>query len=287
MTDLLRRGAVGVALLALLLGVPVVIISPSLAEHFLFFPDRSDPGPPPPLASVEGEAVEVETEDGLRLRSWWYRTGPGAPAVLLLHGNAGHLGGRTPLAEGLVERGVSVLLLEYRGYGGNEGDPTIDGLVRDARAGLEELERRVGSSRTVLFGRSVGGAIGVQALAGRPVAGVILESCFTSLAEIAGSVYPILPSFFFGRLRGHLDTRAAVARIEAPVMVVHGTQDGIVPPRMGRALHEAAGEPKEWYAVEGAGHNDVFYVGGGAYFDRLARFVRGAVGGARGGAGGR
>lgn len=275
---LLRRGAVGVLLLVLALGVPVVIISPSLAEHFLFLPDRSDPGPPPALGTVDGEVVRVETSDGLRLRSWWYGTGSGRPAVLLLHGNAGHLRGRTPLAGGLVTRGVSVLLLEYRGYGGNEGDPTIRGLVRDARAGLDELERRVGGSRTVLLGRSVGGAIGAQAVADRPVAGVILESTFTTLEEVAGSVYPILPSFVFRRLRGHLDTRAAVAEMGAPVMVVHGTRDGLVPPDMGRELYEAAPGPKEWYAVEGAGHNDVHYVGGETYFDRLTRFIRRVVG---------
>lgn len=278
MPSLFRRGAVGVALFVLILGVPVVIVSPSLAEHFLFLPDRRHPGPPPNLGPVAGQAVAVETSDGLRLESWWYEAGPGAPAVLLLHGNAGNVAGRLPLARGLVERGVSVLLLEYRGYGGNEGKPTIEGLIRDARAGLEELSTRVGDERTVLFGRSVGGAIGAQALEGRSVAGLVLESSFTTLAEIAESVYPVLPSFFFRRLRGHLDTRAALVRIRAPVLVVHGTRDGIVPLHMGLELYESAPEPKEWYGVTGAGHNDVFSVGGGAYFDRLAGFVRKVTG---------
>lgn len=277
MANLLRRGAVGVALLVLLLGVPVLIVSPSVAERFLLLPDRRETGPPPTLGRVAGEVVSVETYDGLGLRSWWFEVSPEAPAVLLLHGNAGNIAGRVPLARGLVERGVSVLLLEYRGYGGNEGTPTIEGLTRDARAGLDELSERVGAAKTVLLGRSVGGAIGVQAVADRTVGGVILESTFTSLEEIAESVYPILPSFFFRRLRGHLDTRAALARVRAPVLVVHGTRDGIVPLDMGLQVYEAAREPKDWYGVTGAGHNDVFSVGGDAYFDRLARFVQRAT----------
>jgi len=270
----LLRGIALILTLVLVVGAPLVIVSPALAEHLLFLPDRRDPGGPPALGSVAGARVEIEAEDGVATYGWWYEVGRGRPAVLLLHGNAGHVGDRTPLARGLVARGVSVLLLEYRGYGGAPGEPTIPGVIRDAEAGLRFVaERAGGRERTVVFGRSLGGAVGMQALEGERVGGAILESTFTSLEAMARAVYPWLPGILFRRLRGVLDTRAAVAGLGAPLLVVHGTNDGLVPPRMGRELLDAAEGPAAWYPVAGAGHNDVFYVGGEEYFDRLARFV--------------
>lgn len=257
----------------------LTLIAPWLAERMLFLPDRSDPGSPPELAGVPGRDTTIETDDGVRLHAWWWDAGASAPAVLLLHGNAGHIGDRVPLARGLVERGVSVLLLDYRGYGRSEGRPTERGLRRDARAGLAFVAARVGDpGRVVVFGRSLGGTIAADLAAETSVAGVILEATFTSLEAIAASVYPFLPSFVVGRLRGRFDARSAVERVQAPVLVVHGTRDRIVPVEMGRTLAEAAGGRAEWYPVEGADHNDPFFVGGTDYFDRLAAFVRRAVG---------
>ena len=227
------------------------------------------------MASVAGERVELETSDGVGIFGWWYAPPGASAAVLLLHGNAGNVGGRTPLAEGLVARGIAVFLLEYRGYGGNPGEPSIAGAIRDAEAGLRFVaDRAGGEERTVLFGRSLGGAVGMQALEGAAVGAVILESTFTSLEAMANSVYPWLPGFLFRRLSGLLDTRSAVARFEGPLLVVHGSEDDLVPAEMGRELLEAGSGPRDWFEVRGAGHNDVFVVGGGAYFDRLATFVR-------------
>lgn len=268
------RAAAVILILVLLVGVPFVIVSPALAEHLLFYPDRRDPGAPPVLASVAGERVELETSDGVGIFGWWYGPPDASAAVLLLHGNAGNVAGRTVLAEGLVAREIGVFLLEYRGYGGNPGEPSIEGTIRDAEAGLDFVARRAGGEeRTVLFGRSLGGAVGMQALEGRRVGAVILESTFTSLEAMARSVYPWLPGLLFRRLRGLLDTRSAVARLDAPLLVVHGSRDDLVPAEMGRQLLEAGPGPREWYEVPGAGHNDVFVVGGAAYFDRLARFL--------------
>lgn len=278
----LRRAGALALILVLVVGVPFVIVSPALAEHLLFFPDRRDPGPPPALASVPGERVRLETADGLEIFGWWYAPSDSAPAVLLLHGNAGSIGGRTPLAEGLLARGLAVLLLEYRGYGGNPGEPSIDGAIRDAEAGLRFVSDRAGGpERTVLFGRSLGGAVGMQALEGREVGAVILESTFTSLEAMASSVYPWLPGFLFRRLRGLLDTVSAAGRLDAPLLVVHGSEDTLVPPEMGRELLESAQGPAEWYEVPGAGHNDVFVVGGESYFDRVSGFVARRVPGQR------
>lgn len=265
----------------LLVGAAVLIVSPSLAEAFLFFPGRADPGEPPDLAGVRGQAVTVRTEDGLSLTCWWYPPPEGGPVVLLLHGNAGTIRERTPIARGLIERGLGVLLLEYRGYGGNEGKPTVEGVVRDARAGYGFVRDRAGGSDgVVIFGRSLGGAVAAQVARTEAPGALILESTFTSLRAMAEAAYRFLPSFLFTRLEGHLDTRTAVddARdLGVPILVVHGGRDDLVPPAMGRTLHEAAGDGAGWLEVAGAGHNDVFLVGGEAYFDRLARFIREAV----------
>jgi len=268
------------ALAALLtLAVLLMLVSPWLAERMLFLPDASDPGPAPVVAGVTGEDVTLVAEDGVRLHAWWFEAEEGAPAVLLLHGNAGHIGHRIHLARGLVERGVSVLLLDYRGYGRSAGQPTEAGVNLDAAAGLRFVsDRSGGPERVVLFGRSMGGTLAARLAAETHVAGVILEATFLSLDEVAAAVYPFLPRFLLRRLRGRFDALAQVARSRSPLLVVHGTADRIVPVAMGRALADAASGPVEWYPVEGAGHNDAFLVGGADYFGRLAHFVHRVTG---------
>lgn len=273
-----RRVLAGVLVLLLLAGVALMVVSPGLAEHFVFYPSRADPGPAPTVRGVPGEAVEPVTDDGISLHGWLWRPDPEAPVVLLLHGNAGTIAGRLPLAAGLVERDVGVLLLDYRGYGRSGGDPSEEGIVRDAEAAVALLAGRgVGEERIVLHGRSLGAFPAARLAADGRGAGLILESAFTSLEAMAGEAYPFLPSFLFRRLAGHFDVRAAVSRVDLPVLVIHGTADSLIPPEMGRELYATAGEPRSWHPVEGAGHNDVHYVGGEAYFDRVGSFVRDVV----------
>lgn len=252
-----------------------MILSPALAEHFLFFPSREDPGRAPVLAGVQGEDVEPITADGVRLHGWWFGSGPGAPVVLFLHGNAGHLGDRTPIVAGLVERGLSVLIIDYRGYGRSEGAPTLGGVVVDARAGYDLAVARAGSeARVAIYGRSLGGAVAAQLAREAGAGALVLESTFTSLRDAAASSYSYFPDFLFVRLGGILDTRAAVAETDVPVLVVHGTRDEFFPTTMARRLHEAARGPAEWFEIPGARHNDTFIIGGDAYYDRLAAFIR-------------
>ncbi len=257
-----------------------MLVSPSLAEHLLFLPGRGDPGPPPTLDGVAGNALTLRTGDGVGIQAWWYaRPERDAPKLLLLHGNAGTIRDRIPLARGLLREGVSVLLLEYRGYGGSEGKPSEAGLHADSRAGYEYLVGKEGAGGVILFGRSMGGAVAARLAGEVPVSGVILESVFTSLEAMARSLYPFLPGILFRRLRGRFATLDRVRDVEAPILVVHGTGDELVPLAMGLELFEAAGEPKLWMGISGAGHNNVFQVGGEAYFRGLARFARSYAGG--------
>ncbi|MFC1574523.1 alpha/beta hydrolase [Gemmatimonadota bacterium] len=251
-----------------------MLLSPSLAESLLFQPSRGDPGPPPQLRGVGGRSLTLTTDDGVGIQAWWYDLGDG-PSVLFLHGNAGDISHRTPIAEGLLDEGMSVLLLEYRGYGGSQGKPSEDGVHIDALAGYDFLVEAGGDSRPiVVFGRSMGGAVAARLAARRPTGALVLESSFTSLEAMGRVLYPFLPGFLFRRLRGHFDTLASVRVVDAPLLVVHGTADEIIPLRMGLELLGGGNQPKEWLGVDGAGHNDVYWVGGGDYFRRIGDFIR-------------
>ena len=257
----------------------LMVLSPLLAEALLYQPTRGDPGPPPVLLGIRGEALTLTTSDGVSIAAWWYDAGKGGehppPMILLLHGNAGDISHRTPIAEGLLGEGLSVLLLEYRGYGSSGGKPSEAGFREDALAGRDFL---LGQSRDpariVVLGRSMGGAVAAGLASREPVGGLILESAFTSLEDMAGTLYPFLPSVLFRRLRGRFATIDLLKEVRVPVLVIHGVEDEVVPLRMGMDLLEAAGEPKEWMDVAGAGHNDVFWVGGSSYFRRIASFAR-------------
>ncbi len=262
-----------------LLGGTLMVFSPSVAEFLLFQPSRGDPGVPPILQGVAGRNVSLTTADGIEIQAWWYEVegnglGP-VPSVLFFHGNAGDISHRMPIAEGLLREGLSVLLLEYRGYGGSGGKPSEEGFYQDALAGWTFLlEQKGGPARIVIFGRSMGAAVAARLAANRPPGGLVLESAFTSLKAIGQSVYPFLPAFFFSRLKGRFATRDWVERVEAPLLVIHGNEDELVPLTMGRDILDAGRGPKEWLAVPGAGHNDVFWVGGSEYFRRIGDFAR-------------
>lgn len=309
-------------LLLALGGTLVLLTSPLFVERLVFLPDRSDPGPPPVLAGVSGEALELAATDGTRLRAWWYEApippgGPpwepavelpgSAPAVLFLHGNAGHWGHRAFQAEGMLREGVSVLLLGYRGYGtsGEGRRPTEAGVIQDAEAGFHWLTHQAGGAhRVVVHGRSLGGAVGAGLLRDPSVqpAGLVLESTFTNLEAMARAAYPgltrILPGFLLRRLRGRFEVEGVVASYEGPVltpgaeargdrsgsdglpvMVIHGLADALVPAAMGRAIHAAAAanpavRVDPFLEVPGAGHNDLPWVMGADYFREVAAFVR-------------
>ena len=253
-------------------------ISPTFAERLLFHPEHLGSTSPPVVAGTRARDIWLTAEDGTRIHSWLFEVPGEAPIVILFHGNAGHIGHRTPLAAGLVSRQLSVLLVDYRGYGRSEGRPSEKGLYLDGEATYGFVVDRLGGARkVVLFGRSLGAAVATHVASRREVGCLVLEAPFTSLGEIAAAVYPFLPSFLFRRLRGRLDTLTEISRVSSPVLVIHGTRDRIVPFRMGEAIYRAAPEPRTWFPVEGAGHNDVYYVGGDDYFDRIACFIQQAL----------
>lgn len=223
-------------------------------RRMIYFPDRSRPAPPPGV-----DEITLTTADGLALTAWSVgdgeRTGSvgkASTAVLVAPGNGGNRAGRVDLARALAREGLAVLLLEYRGYGGNPGAPSEKGLALDARAAWEHLAARHG--RVVLLGESLGCAVVTRLATQVAPHGMVLRSPFTSLVDAGRAHYPFLPVGLL--LRDRFPVRTTVGTVTAPTIVVYGTRDSVVPAAQSRAVAEAAANLVEAVAVEGADHND-------------------------------
>jgi fermentation-respiration switch protein FrsA (DUF1100 family) len=263
-----------VATLARFLGLVVlaylalVVLVWSLQRRMQYLPDGRVPRLPAGAGSGLRE-VELETADGLRLGAWYAR-GERPLAFLLLHGNAGHRGDRLPWIRALQGTGASVLALDYRGYGGNEGAPTEEGLLLDAEAGARFLADQ-GARALVYVGESLGSGVAVGLAARRAPAALVLVSGFPSLVPIARGAYPWLPVALL--MRDRFECSTTLSTLEVPVLFVHGEADTIVPVELGRELHAAAAGPKTWWSVPGREHNDLPYVDLPGFLARLEAFL--------------
>lgn len=244
-----------------------------LVESRIFFPDRHLEAGPADYG-LAAEEVWLEAPGSPRLHGWFCPAG-GGNLLLFCHGNAGNISHRLDNVLRLVRAGLGVFIFDYRGYGRSEGRPSEEGIYADALTAYDWAQARAAADggRLVVFGRSLGGAAAVHLAARRRPAGVILESTFTNLADMARRHFPLpLPASL---LAGRFDSLGRIGEMSCPLLVIHGDRDEIVPLELGRRLYEAAPRPKEWLALAGAGHNDTYLVGGPAYFERLARFAAG------------
>lgn len=232
----------------------------------------------PAVFGLRHEETFLVAEDGVRLHAWLLPLEGATRTVLVCNGNAGNMSYRLDRAVEMQRRlGVSVLLFDYRGYGRSEGSPDEQGTYRDARAAYQYLveTRRVSAKDLVLFGESLGAAIAVQVALERPAGALIIESAFTSIPDMARSAYPFLPPV--GPLiRTRYETLGKVPKLALPLLVLHGERDEIVPLAQGRRLFEAAGGPKRFFVIPGAGHNDTYVTGGEAYWRALREFLEAA-----------
>ena len=232
----------------------------ALQRQLIYFPDTT---PVPPASQVIDGArdVTLSTADGLELGAWFV---PAAPtegredrgyAVLVAPGNGGSRLGRATLAERLSERGFAVLLMDYRGYGGNPGSPSEHGIVLDADAAVVALtELGYPPGRTIYLGESLGTGV-VAALARRaPPAAMVLRSPFTELADVGAHHYPWLPVRLL--LSDRFDVVENVRQSEVPLVVVYGDQDSVVPSKLSAAVADAAPGLVDEVVLEGVDHND-------------------------------
>lgn len=236
----------------------------------------------PPVDSVLGGAEEavLRTADGLDLGAWFLPGGTSASAAALIvfNGNAGDRSFRSGLARSLSRAGLSVLLFDYRGYGGNPGRPTEAGLLEDARAARRWLEGKesVDPGRIVYFGESLGCAVALALASEQPPAALVLRSPFPSLVHVGRYHYPFLP--VGPLLADRFDCLHLARTLRCPVLVIVGERDRIVPPSLSRKLFEAAPEPKRLLIVPGADHNDEELVEGEQVVAETVRFAKEALG---------
>ena len=272
-----RRGVIWL-LVALAAYAAVAGLVTVFQRSLQYFPsvDARDAGP---HTGGVMRTVSYPTEDGLTL-SGWYRPAPaGRPTLVLFHGNGGQHGDRAASMRPFMTAGYGVLLAGYRGYGGNPGEPTEPGLYADGRAALDWLAGEgVAPEEVVLYGESLGTGVAVQMATEYPVAGLVLEAPFTSAVDVGQAAYRWLPVRWL--MWDRYDNLSKIGAVTAPLLLIHGESDQVIPIAFGRRLFEAANGPKTARFIPRAGHNDLDLHGiADTVLAFLAALPRGAEGG--------
>lgn len=240
------------------------------ANRSVYFPSKYPEGFWESQSQVGATDVWLNTADGVRIHAWRVGQGDGL-VTLFFHGNAGNVTDREAHFQEITAAGSSILMPDYRGYGKSAGRPTEQGLYRDADAAYDFLLKAgYRPGQIVIHGESLGSAVAVNLAARRECAGLVLEAPFTSARDVARTVLPVLgPMVVWG-----FDSREKIGRVRAPMLFLQGDRDEIIPLRLGQALYAAAPEPKSFWVVPGAGHNDIVETAGAAYSKRLEAFYR-------------
>jgi len=246
-------------------------------HNSLFLPDEEPRGGASDASSTAPAAEDVWFESGpagrgARLHGWWMEHPKAAGTVLYCHGSSGTIAHRVGVFRQLHQVRVNVLAFDYRGYGRSEGVPSERGLLADVRAAYDYLVGPLGRApeEILLFGHSLGGAVAIDAALDRQAAGLIVQSSFTDLKDMARALYPKLPLHLI--TRNGFRSIEKVARLTLPKLFILATDDPTVPASVSRRLYEAAAPPKELFEVKSDGHNDVHLQGGRRYIRRLRKF---------------
>lgn len=247
----------------------------------LFFAQRSFLFPiPQTVRTAPGTAgfPEVEehllaTDDGEKVIVWHVPAKPGHPVVLYFHGNGDFLAGFFSRFRDIIADGTGVFALSYRGYAGSSGQPSEQGLLRDAAAAYAFTTARYGADKIVAWGFSLGTGVAVALAAEQPVGRLILEAPYTSLADIAASKFPVFPVRMVMKDPFRSDQR--MARVTAPLLIMHGARDATIPIVFGERLFALAREPKQLVRFSQGGHNDLDDYGA---IDTARRFIAAANG---------
>jgi uncharacterized protein len=268
-----------IILIAVAAGILMFAVVIRVVENrLIYFPPRYPEGFAPPQAyDIEVEDLWLRTADGVKVNAF-YHSNPASKQVLLwFHGNAENIGYGLGQMKALAKIGVNIKAVDYRGYGKSEGHPDEAGVYRDADAAYDYLinQRHYRPQDIVVYGHSLGGAVAVNLASRRPCGGLIVQSSFTSARDMAKRMFAI-PLIGYV-VKSRFDSLDLIRAVHAPILIVHGTRDEVVPFAMGQQLFAAAPEPKQFCPIEGAGHNDMLEAGGERYLACLKAFVESAA----------
>ena len=241
-------------------------------EKLVFFPGKAI-GDTPTTIGLQYEDVFLVTEDNIKIHGWFIAHPDAKATLLFFHGNAGNISHRIDSISIFYNLGLSVFIIDYRGYGNSEGTPSEHGTFRDAAAAWDYLvqERRLRPDEIIVFGRSLGGAVAAALAANVTPAAVILESTFTSIKELGKYHYPYLPVSWISRMHYPVDKQ--IASFNCPVLIIHSLQDMLVPVRFGQRLFEYAREPKMFLSISGD-HNYGFLLSKDVYINGIRQFLQ-------------
>ncbi len=245
---------------ALFIFCAVILMMFVLQRHLLYHPDKTTPDPDH-YGLAHMRVVTLTTVDNLNLKAWYHPAKPGKPTVVYYHGNAGHLGHRAMIAKDLMAHGYGMLLVSYRGYAGNPGSPSEQGLYNDARAAMNFIQaQQVPLQCVILYGESLGTGVAVEIAEENKIGALVLQSPYTQISDVALRHYPFLYPFIYipGLVQ---DEYASINKInyihDTPLLIMHGKSDHIVPYKLGQTLYDKAVSPKQFIGYQGAGHNNM------------------------------
>jgi fermentation-respiration switch protein FrsA (DUF1100 family) len=243
-------------------------------DRLLYFPNQPsrDYVKVPTDVGLEYEEVRISTTDSVVLGGWFIPADKARGVVLFFHGNAGNISHRLDSIRIFNALGLDVLIFDYRGYGQSTGTPSEPGTYLDSEAAWRYLvdKRRYSPQRIILFGRSLGGAVGVHLANEQNPAALIVESTFSSVPDLAAELYPWLPVRSMSRFQ--YNSRQKIQSVTCPILVVHSPQDEIIPITHGRRIYSAAPEPKDFLEISG-NHNNGFLISGASYTTGLDHFL--------------
>jgi len=259
------------------LGLVLPLNGCAMDKGFIYFPEKRVISTPADVGLLY-EDLHLITVDGIKINVWFVPF-PGSRRTLLwFHGNAGNMGNRVDLLR-LLHRNLksNILIVDYRGYGFSGGEISEEGTRADARAAYDYLLGRedINPRQIILFGRSLGAAVAIDLAVDLEYGALILEAAFTSIQAMAKETFPLLPAGML--LKARYDSLSKIKSVHLPLLILHGNQDKVVPFEQGQVLFEEANEPKTFYTIRGAGHNDSYVVGGNAYFEAIRGFVEGTL----------
>jgi fermentation-respiration switch protein FrsA (DUF1100 family) len=211
--------------------------------------------PPAEAGMPEAQEVELDTSDGEKLVAWHVPPRGDKPVEIYFHGNGEIVQWGVARHRATTQDGTGLIALNFRGYGGSTGTPTEDGLHRDAAAVYAFAAARYRPDRIVLRGVSLGTGVAVKLASEQPVGKLILEAPYTSTADVAAELYPFAPVRWL--MKDQLHSDQWIGKVHAPLLIMHGARDDVVPIRFGERLFALANEPKRFVRFDNGGHNDL------------------------------